>query len=443
MKLWMAAVLAAAQGADPFGEPWHRLWLRAETTSDWTALEFRNVSGIWVDRQDVKSETDVRVTEGPLRLAKAAGDTRPVSLTAVVYLRLPETGDPEMIVTRGNLGRTDVEITGIGRFAHDRPTGEGTNRRAFPLEVRALRALGPKFPFRGPRPAEKQALAFYYPWYGSPNGPSGRWVHWDPGRRHASRHTPVLGFYDSQDERVLSRHLEWAREAGLDGFVVSWWGPGSFEDRVFRKLVRVAGRCDFRVTAYLERADRPPSIREQVAYLLREYGDAPSWLRVRGRPVLFAYARVVEGVTAEDCGNLPGDAVLLPDTFLATYARAGGGMHTYNPVFQDFESLGALYRGARAACSAYGLIFAATVVPGYDDTLVRPPGGRRSREGGRLYDAFWEVALGADPDWILICSWNEWHEGTEIEPSVENGERELRRTAEWIRRWKAGAGRER
>jgi hypothetical protein len=37
----------------------------------------------------------------------------------------------------------------------------------------------------------------------------------------------------------------------------------------------------------------------------------------------------------------------------------------------------------------------------------------------------WQQAIAAHPTWILITSWNEWHEGTEIEPSTEFGETAL------------------
>jgi len=36
------------------------------------------------------------------------------------------------------------------------------------------------------------------------------------------------------------------------------------------------------------------------------------------------------------------------------------------------------------------------------------------------------VAIKADPDWVLITSWNEWHEGSEIEPSWEDGDAYLK-----------------
>jgi glycoprotein endo-alpha-1,2-mannosidase len=60
------------------------------------------------------------------------------------------------------------------------------------------------------------------------------------------------------------------------------------------------------------------------------------------------------------------------------------------------------------------------VGPGYDDTRIRPWNGQntRSRAGGTYYDREFEAALGVRPDLIGITSFNEWHEGTQIEPAV-------------------------
>ena len=47
---------------------------------------------------------------------------------------------------------------------------------------------------------------------------------------------------------------------------------------------------------------------------------------------------------------------------------------------------------------------------------------QRGTSGGQTYRVLWEEAIKADPDWVLITSWNEWHEGSEIEPSWEDGD---------------------
>jgi len=76
-----------------------------------------------------------------------------------------------------------------------------------------------------------------------------------------------------------------------------------------------------------------------------------------------------------------------------------------------------------------------TVLAGYDDsTQGRPlPRPITERRDGDTYRVLWEAALMANPDWVLICSWNEWHEGSEIEPSLEYGSLFLNATSVFSR----------
>jgi len=48
----------------------------------------------------------------------------------------------------------------------------------------------------------------------------------------------------------------------------------------------------------------------------------------------------------------------------------------------------------------------------------------------------WNAAIKADPDWVMITSFNEWHKGTEIEPSIEYGEKYVELTAKLVREFK-------
>ena len=57
---------------------------------------------------------------------------------------------------------------------------------------------------------------------------------------------------------------------------------------------------------------------------------------------------------------------------------------------------------------------------------MRPWNGAttKARDGGRYYDAMWRRALDAlraapaPRRRVSVTSWNEWHEGTQIEPAV-------------------------
>ena len=87
-----------------------------------------------------------------------------------------------------------------------------------------------------------------------------------------------------------------------------------------------------------------------------------------------------------------------------------------------------------------GKIYAAPVIPGFDNARVHEVGRLvTDRKNGQLYKEQWEAALACDPDWVMINSFNEWHEGSEIEPSLECGDEYLQETKKWIARFK-GAG---
>ena len=74
-------------------------------------------------------------------------------------------------------------------------------------------------------------------------------------------------------------------------------------------------------------------------------------------------------------------------------------------------------------------------VLGYDDRVTGRPAPRpvTDRWGGETYRALWQEAIAAAPEYVLITSWNEWHEGSEIEASVEYGSRLLDDTAIYSR----------
>ena len=46
------------------------------------------------------------------------------------------------------------------------------------------------------------------------------------------------------------------------------------------------------------------------------------------------------------------------------------------------------------------------------------------RDGARYVETF-EAAIASQPDWVLITSFNEWGEGTQVEPSACYGDPNL------------------
>jgi hypothetical protein len=292
-------------------------------------------------------------------------------------------------------------------------------------------------------PAPRQILAFYYPWYGTPSGPSRQWSHWEPATRTYTD-TPSLGLYDSKSPAVIRQHIEWALTSGIDGFISSWWGPNTFEDQALRELLKIAEEMGFQVTVYYETAATREQVVRDFRYLIDRYGKSPAFLKWQGKPAIFVYGRVTgEQIRLLDWewvfSSLQAEgreAVFLGDGLSEELAYFFDGIHIYNPAGQTQAEIRAQYQSAAGVARKQGRLFAATVVPGYDDTVIRTPGLKLDRRNGTLYREMWQTALGVNPGWVLITSFNEWHEGSEIEPSEEYGEQYLRITAEFARGFK-------
>jgi len=72
-----------------------------------------------------------------------------------------------------------------------------------------------------------------------------------------------------------------------------------------------------------------------------------------------------------------------------------------------------------------GRIRTATVCPGYGEVGASGIGtSALLREGGRSMIASWNALYKAPPDWVVINSWNGYHNGTEVAASRQYGDRE-------------------
>jgi glycoprotein endo-alpha-1,2-mannosidase len=76
--------------------------------------------------------------------------------------------------------------------------------------------------------------------------------------------------------------------------------------------------------------------------------------------------------------------------------------------------------GMSAFAKANDLLFVPCAGPGYIDTRIRPWNAQniKAREEGKYYEVMFNAAAATNPDYIGITSFNEWHEGTQIEPAV-------------------------
>jgi len=278
-----------------------------------------------------------------------------------------------------------------------------------------------------------------------------------PGRLDVgATHYPVGGPYDSRDPARIRGQLVQAREAGLDGLLVSWWGRESEEALGLDTLFPYASEAGLLVAPYYETGGLWPrgaaGVAADLESLLDRHGREAAWLRVDGVPVVFLYAAHRLRPAAWDAVRARlaarGRRVFLvaeapsPEWLAARPDWLGrfDALHTYTPIvfIARGRDLRAVDRSFTDLARQAGRSFVPAVAPGFDDRQVRVPGTVVDRAGGSTYDQTWEAALSTNPTWVLVSSWNEWHEGSEIEPSLEEGRRYLDATRGWADRFRAG-----
>ncbi|MFF2848043.1 ThuA domain-containing protein [Streptomyces sp. NPDC058001] len=284
-------------------------------------------------------------------------------------------------------------------------------------------------PTTTPADTSSNVHLFYYPWYGTPQT-AGSWRHWQQGGHTPPTDIgadlyPALGPYDSGDYGgAVAQHMRWIRQSGAGVLVYSWWGQGSYEDGLAQGVLDAAAREGVKVAWHIEpyAGRTAASVAADIAYLDRRYGTHPAYYRSAehgGKPAFYVF----ESLRITDWSALDavtGDHIVLAQTTDTSKIAHFSGMYTYDGI------AGATAPGWKQAgdyARANGLIWAPSVAPGYiDDRAV--PGNTTptlGRADGATYDKEWsnalDPAIGGSPTWVSVTSFNEWHEGSSIEPA--------------------------
>ena len=222
--------------------------------------------------------------------------------------------------------------------------------------------------------------AFYYPWYGTPEL-DGSYLHWQheghfPPTDIAAGYYPARGLYSSADPALLAAHMREMASIGIDEVVSSWWGWGSPEDLRLPAVIAAARARGLEVAVQIEPYEK--------------------WLRSLD-------------VLEADLGHLRQLGITRAYVF-----KPFDGVYTYDIVHHTPTT----FRRLCAKARALRLVCAPSVGPGYDARRVTGDPRVLGRRGGTTYDAMWAAALEAGADRVTITSYNEWHEGTQIEAAT-------------------------
>jgi hypothetical protein len=261
------------------------------------------------------------------------------------------------------------------------------------------------------RAGQVRTAIFFYPWY-SNAAHDGVYAHWQqnghaPPFDVASAFFPARGAYSSGDPRVLRAQMRDIASADVDEVVSSWWGWGSPEDERLPEVLSAARRAHLRVAVQLE---------PYAGRSIQSIGPDLEHLRSLGIRDVYVYR--AEDFTSEQWAmlnlRLSGVRVFGQTNRVGFAARAGfAGFYTYDILLYGGDKFWRFCTQAHAR----GLLCAPSVGPGYEAYPVNGDPRIKPRDGGATYDSMWRAAIGAGADIVTITSYNEWGEGTQIEPA--------------------------
>ena len=304
--------------------------------------------------------------------------------------------------------------------------------------------------------ASPQIMVHYMPWYAS-KPVSGEWGwHWtmnhfdpdtiaDDGRREiASHYYPLIGPYDSNDPHALECHVLLMKFAGIDGAIIDWYGIKEHRDyaaihRNTKHLIAYIKKAGLNFAICYEDQSIKHLVNDEVLResqalshgqeVLRWMQDhwfvADEYAKIAGRPLLLVFGpQYFKGASWQALfSGLP-----QPPHFytLNTLQEGADGVFGWPPVHGGRVVSPAAWRAYLSQLYQKGGV--GTAFPKfhdiYEEAGVRESYGYLDDQEGTVFGETLELA-GESASLIQIVTWNDYGEGTIIEPTIEFGYRYL------------------
>jgi hypothetical protein len=306
--------------------------------------------------------------------------------------------------------------------------------------------------------ARPMVLVHVMPWFES-KSVSGRWGwHWTMGKTDpsagelATHDRPTLGAYDSSDPAVIATQVALMKAAGVDGAIIDWNGPDGFAD--YAMIHRNTGRLiaelkkaglkfalcvednpghRFMTEGKLTRAQATAKVAAAFAWAEEHWLSDPAYVRLAGRPLLMVFGP--QYLDEAEWSALRAKLNSNPVTFaLPHLSRRPGidGAFAWIPVSEGKTIAPATWQAEQAslyARQAKGERIIAAAFPGYRDFYAQAGVGKSYgaidyRDGQTFAESFAQAMRSGAPI-VQVATWNDYGEGTGIEPTIARGTRDL------------------
>jgi hypothetical protein len=273
---------------------------------------------------------------------------------------------------------------------------------------------------------------------GSNTNPYVTWMGWFGSPSHIS-----VG-YNSDDSGQIHRQVEDMISRGVQGVIAAWYGQGNTAIDSATQLLRTeaeshAGQFQFAImedvgalgpAARTNGCDVTDQLIADLTYIASQYESSPAYMKMNGRPVVFFFGvdtyyidwnRVVSSIPANPL-------LIFQGTEGLTHSDSGGAFSWVNINSNDPFDLQLTPQDAfyQAAQQSSGRIAFGSAYKGFNDTLATWGTNRvinqhcgqtwleTFSEAGKYYSTSNQLPA------MQIATWNDYEEGTAIEPGIDN-----------------------
>lgn len=264
----------------------------------------------------------------------------------------------------------------------------------------------------------------------------------DERRQVASHYYPLAGPYDSGDPAIIEYHLLLMKLAGIDGIIVDWYGLTDLHDyatlhRNTKAVVQQVERMNMRFVICYEDQTVSPLIKagritvaqstehvaKEIDWMVRNWFSRPSYVRIGDRPVMLSFGNV--GLSGEQWTACL-KSLRTPIAYFSEHTRRVGAVGAFDWPIPN-QGLGRMQRFEKASADWPHVIPAAypRFVDVYSHAKVSKGYVRIEDNTGKTFRRTLEHAFSLNTKIVQVVTWNDWGEGTCIEPSREFGYRDL------------------
>ncbi|NMH29343.1 glycoside hydrolase family 71/99-like protein [Flavobacterium silvaticum] len=307
-----------------------------------------------------------------------------------------------------------------------------------------------------PVPATKtnsmKLYAHYMPWFETKESSgNNQWgYHWtmanqnpdiiNPNgqRQIAAHYYPLIGPYHSGDHDVIENHLLLMKYSGIDGILIDWYGTYNINDFAALKqnteqIVAVCAEIGLEYAIVYEdrflndivnaglAGTRAIGARTDMTYLKNNFFSQDNYIAVNGKPLLLNFGPITlmtetEWTTA--FSNLDPKP-----TFLTLWNNTAAGNNASGEfawVYENNTNLQNFYQNRMPTLD----VAMGSAYPGFNDFYQE--GGTSTVIGwtiphGTTLQTTLQMAQTAGVDMLQLVTWNDFGEGTMLEPTVEFG----------------------